>query len=79
MNEYLICSIAAGDLADLGMNGSIPDDWKFSVKGGKTLYEEVGSVWRERSDKTIYICHKDAPDSKYRWLTPDSIVNIYKV
>jgi len=79
MKEYLICTMAVGDLADLGMNGTIPEDWKFTTAKGKTLYDEVGGAWRERSENTIYLCHKDAPDSKYRWMHPDTIVEIYKV
>jgi len=71
--------MAVTDLADLEQNGSIPDDWKFSVQNGKTMYEEVGSAWRQRSENTVYICHKDAPDSKYLWLHPNTIVEIYKV
>jgi hypothetical protein len=79
MKEYLICTMAVGDLADLGMNGTIPEDWKFTTAKGKTLYDEVGGAWRERSENTIYLCHKDAPESKYRWMHPDTIVEIYKV
>ena len=77
--KYLVCSMTATDLADLEDNGSIPDDWKFTVKNGSTLYDEVGSAWRERSDNTVYICKKDAPYSKHRWLSPDSMIDIYKV
>ena len=77
--KYLVCTMAVTDLAHLESNGSIPDDWVFSLKDGKTLYDEVGGAWRERSEKTVYICHKDAPESKYRWLLPDTMVNIYKV
>ena len=77
--KYLVCSIAVTDLADLESNGAIPSDWKFAIKNGNTLYDEVGSSWRERSDNTVYVCHKDAPESKYRWLHPDTIVQIYKV
>jgi hypothetical protein len=77
--KYLVCSMAVTDLADLATNGSIPDDWVFSIKDGKTLYDEVGSAWRERSEKTVYVCHKDASEAQYRWLLPDTMVNIYKV
>ena len=77
--KYLVCTMAATDLADLEDNGLIPNDWKFTVKNGSTLYDEVGSAWRERSDNTVYICHKDAPYSKHRWLSPDSMIDIYKV
>ena len=45
--------MAITDLADLEMNGSIPDDWKFTFKNGSTLYDEVGSAWRERSENTV--------------------------
>ena len=78
MKEY-ICSMAVADLDYLETNGSIPDDWMFSLKNGKTLYDEVGGAWRERSEKTVYLCHKDAPESQYRWLHPDTMINIYKV
>jgi hypothetical protein len=79
MKEYLICTMSVGDLADLGMNGTVPEDWKFTTAKGKTLYDEVGGAWRERSENTIYLCQKDAPESKYRWMHPDTIVEIYKV
>lgn len=77
--EYLICSMEIVDLADLQMNGSIPDDWKFTLSKGKTFYDEVGSAWRERSEKTVYLSHKDAPYSKQRWFTPSTVVDIWKV
>ena len=77
--KYLICSMSVGDLADLGMNGAIPTDWKFTTEKGKSFYDEVGGAWRERSDKTVYLCHKDAPYSKHRWLHPDTIVQVYRV
>ena len=77
--KYFVCSMAITDLADLEMNGSIPNDWKFSVSKGKTLYDEVGSAWRERSENTVYLSHKDAPHSKQRWFHPDTVVDIYKV
>lgn len=77
--KYLVCSMAITDLADLDRNGSIPEDWMFTVKNGKVLYNEVGSAWRERSENTVYLSHKD--DSKYpqRWFHPDTVVEIYKV
>jgi hypothetical protein len=77
--KYLVCSMAITDLADLEMNGSIPDDWKFTLKNGSTLYDEVGSAWRERSEKTVYLSHKNAPEQKQRWFHPDAIVHVYKV
>ena len=77
--KYLVCSMAITDLADLDMNGSIPDDWKFALKNGSTLYDEVGSAWRERSEKTVYLSHEKALDSKQRWFHPDDIVDVYKV
>ena len=54
--KYWVCSIAVTDLADLESNGAIPSDWKFAIKNGNTLYDEVGSSWRERSDNTVYDC-----------------------
>lgn len=77
--KYLVCSMAMEDLADLESNGLIPNFWKFSISKGKTLYDEVGSAWRERSEKTVYLCHKDEPYSKHRWFHPQTIVEIYKV
>jgi len=77
--KYLICSMSIGDLADLEMNGTIPENWKFTIEKGKTLYDEVGGAWRERSENTVYLCHKNDPYSKHRWLHPDTIVQIYKV
>jgi hypothetical protein len=71
--------MAITDLADLDLNGSIPDDWKFTLCKGKTLYDEVGSAWRERSDNTVYLSHKNSPDSKQRWFHPDTVVEIWKV
>jgi len=56
--------MAVTDLADLESNGAIPSDWKFTIKNGNTLYDEVGSSWRERSDNTVYVCQNDAPESK---------------
>jgi hypothetical protein len=77
--KYLVCSMAITDLADLEMNGSIPDDWKFTLYKGKTFYDEVGSAWRERSEKTVYLSNKNAPSSKQRWLHPDTTIDIWKV
>ena len=77
--KYLVCSMAITDLADLEMNGSIPNDWKFTFKNGSTLYDEVGSAWRERSENTVYLCHKNAPESKQRWVHPDTMIDVYKV
>jgi len=77
--KYLICSMAITDLADLESNGSIPNDWKFTLWKGKTLYDEVGSAWRERSEKTVYLSNKNSPSSKQRWFHPDTVVDIFKV
>jgi len=77
--KYLVCSMAITDLADLDLNGSIPNDWKFTVKNGSTLYDEVGSAWRERSENTVYLSHKNDSDSKQRWFHPDTMVDVYKV
>jgi hypothetical protein len=81
MNQtlYLICTLMLSDLADLGMNGSIPDDWKFRVKNGRVLYDEVGSCWRETSDNTDYLCHKDASYTKYRYMPYDTMIEIVRV
>jgi len=77
--KYLVCSMAITDLADLETNGSIPEDWKFTLWKGKTLYDEVGYAWRERPEKKVYLSHKNAPDSKQRWFAPDTVVDIWKV
>ena len=77
--KYLVCSMAITDLADLEMNGSIPDDWKFTLWKGKTFYDEVGSAWRERSEKTVYLSNKNAPSSKQRWFHPNTTIDIWKV
>jgi hypothetical protein len=77
--KYLVCSMAITDLADLDMNGSIPDDWKFTFKNGSTLYDEVGSAWRERSEHTVYLRHQNPPESKPRWAHPDTMIDVYKV
>jgi len=71
--------MAITDLADLDMNGSIPDDWKFTFKNGSTLYDEVGSAWRERSEHTVYLRHQNPPESKPRWAHPDTMIDVYKV
>jgi hypothetical protein len=78
-SKYLVCSMAISDLADLETNGSIPDDWKFTIWKGTNLYDEVGSAWRERSVNTVYLAYKNDPDSKQRWFHPDTVVDIYKV
>ena len=77
--KYLVCSMAITDLADLEMNGSIPDDWKFTLYKGKTFYDEVGSAWRERSEKTVYLSNKNATSSKQRWFHPNTTIDIWKV
>ena len=77
--KYLVCSMAITDLADLEMNGSIPDDWRFTLYKGKTFYDEVGSAWRERSEKTVYLSNKNESSSKQRWFHPDTTIDIWKV
>lgn len=81
MKPRIICTLMLSDLADLEANGQIPDNWGFKVSGGRTIYTEVGRAWRERSDDTDYLCHKNESFefSKYRYMPYNTMIEIVEV
>jgi hypothetical protein len=79
MKPRIICTLMISDLAELEANGQIPDNWGFKVLGGKTIYNEVGRAWRERSDDTNYLCHKNDSYTKHRYMSYNTMIEIVEV
>jgi hypothetical protein len=77
MKHNIICTMDLWDLSDLADNGSIPTDWRFRVKGGHTLYDEVGSAWRAKSDNFNFLRRSDL--DKERFLPDDTQVEILRI
>ena len=65
------------DLVDLQEYGQIPSNWRFRLQGGRTLYDEVGSGWRERSNDFTFLRRSDL--NKERFLASDTPIEILRI
>jgi hypothetical protein len=77
MKYDIICTMLLWDLSDLEENGNIPSNWRFRIKGGHTLYDEVGSAWRAKSDNFNFLRRSDL--DKERFLPDDTQVEILRI
>ena len=73
VNMHVLFELNICDLAELCSEGRLPDNWVFRVKNGRTIYNEIGGLWRPHSDKTIMLSYND---QKTRFCSTDLVMEV---